>query len=514
MGGLGQLLVVIGHEQPGQVVLPGGGVHQIGRQRRVEHKAPGGQLPLQQGAHHVLEIVPHLADVIGKQRRQQLVPVAGIAVCIQLRRPAAVCAVGALHRQRPQIGRAVYRHILRPAPQGQIFLRLLRRLQYLRRGGVVGQLLRLTLRRLTVLVDKLLEFQPQKQVVQLRAEGLAQVGLRHEVQRRVRDDGGQPIAVPCRRLALLQSAQHRRLHRQAVQLRIDVVNAAIGLYQRHGGLFSDTGHTGDVVAAVPCQRLQVDHVNGVEAVLRPERFLRHIPRAVIPSAGQQEHAGAVGDQLQAVPVAGGDDAVPAIGLAFAADGAEQVVGLVARQLIAGNGHGGQHLLERQHLLRQLVGHALAGGLVRGVGLVPERRLPPVKGHADRVGLFVVQQLLQHGDKAVHGVGVQPLPRCQELILAHAVEGAVHKAVAIEHHEFHAGISLSISYLLYYTPFFSITQPPIYPCQAAVSFGIIKPHSTRRSCHARSKKHLPRGGGTGHARDVRQEQMSGKGAAPY
>ena len=198
------------------------------------------------------------------------------------------------------------------------------------------------------------------------------------------------MAVPRRRLALLQSAQHRRLHRQAVQLRIDVVNAAIGLYQRHGGLFSDTGHAGDVVAAVPRQRLQVDHVNGVEAVLRPERLLRHIPRAVIPSAGQQEHAGAVGDQLQAVPVAGGDDAVPALRLAPAADGAEQVVGLVARQLIAGNGHGGQHLLERQHLLRQLVGHALAGGLVRGIGLVPERRLPPVEGHAYRVGLFVVQ----------------------------------------------------------------------------------------------------------------------------
>ena len=249
-------------------------------------------------------------------------------------------------------------------------------------------------------------------------------------------------------------------------------------------------------------------MNGVEAVLRPERFLRHIPRAVIPSAGQQKHAGAVGDQLQAVPVAGGDHAVPAVRLAPAADGAEQVVGLVARQLIAGNGHGGQHLLERQHLLRQLVGHPLAGGLVRGIGLVSERRLPPVKGHAYRVGLFVVQQLLQHGDKAVNGIGVQPLPRGQKLVFPHAVESAVHKAVAIEHHEFHACLSLSISYRSYYTPFFSITQPPIYPCQspiypcqAMVPPGIIKPHSTRRSRHARIKKHLPRGGGTGHARDV-------------
>ena len=41
-----------------------------------------------------------------------------------------------------------------------------------------------------------------------------------------------------------------------------------------------------------------------------------------------------GDQLQAVPVTGGDDAVPSGGLALAADRADQVIGLVAGQLIA------------------------------------------------------------------------------------------------------------------------------------------------------------------------------------
>ena len=51
MGGLGQLLVIKGEEQLGDIVAAGGGVAEVRRQRRVEHKALGGQLPLQQGAH-------------------------------------------------------------------------------------------------------------------------------------------------------------------------------------------------------------------------------------------------------------------------------------------------------------------------------------------------------------------------------------------------------------------------------------------------------------------------------
>ena len=38
-----------------------------------------------------------------------------------------------------------------------------------------------------------------------------------------------------------------------------------------------------------------------------------------------------------------------------------------------------------------------------VGLVPECWFPPVKGSAHGVRLLLVQQLLQHGDKAVNGV---------------------------------------------------------------------------------------------------------------
>ena len=209
------------------------------------------------------------------------------------------------------------------------------------------------------------------------------------------------------------------------------------LYQRHGGLFTNAGHTGNIVTAVAGQSLQVDHVDGVKAVLRPESGFGHAAVAVRSlAAGQQTHMGVGGDQLQAVAVAGGDGAVPADGLALAADGTDQVIGLVAGQLIAGHGHGVEHLLQRQHLFGQLLGHTLAVGLIGRVGLVPECWLPPVKGSAHGVRLLLVQQLLQHGDKAVNGVCVQPLPCGQQARLSDAVIGAVDDTVAVENHQFH------------------------------------------------------------------------------
>lgn len=71
MDGLWQLLVEIRHKQPGQVVFPGGGIQQIGRQGGVEHEALRRKARVQQGAHQVLDVVGHLGDIGGEQRRQQ-----------------------------------------------------------------------------------------------------------------------------------------------------------------------------------------------------------------------------------------------------------------------------------------------------------------------------------------------------------------------------------------------------------------------------------------------------------
>ena len=65
--------------------------------------------------------------------------------------------------------------------------------------------------------------------------------------------------------------------------------------------------------AVPHQGLQVDHVDGGEAVLLPEGGLRgHILGGGLPHAGgHQLHHGVVGDELEGVLVAGDHHAVPA-----------------------------------------------------------------------------------------------------------------------------------------------------------------------------------------------------------
>ena len=183
-------------------------------------------------------------------------------------------------------------------------------------------------------------------------------------------------------LPLRQLADGGGLGVQVRQQAIDLVNGAVFLHQGHGGLFPYPWHAGNVVRSVAHQGLQVDHVDGVEAVLLPEGLRGHIlGGGLAHTGGHQLHLGAVGDQLQAVLVAGDDDAVPPRRLAFAADGADEVVGLVPGQLIAGHGHGRQHLLHHRQLHGQLRGHGLALGLVIRVRPVAEGGLPAVEGDA-------------------------------------------------------------------------------------------------------------------------------------
>ena len=434
MGRLGQLLVVEGEEQLGDIVAAGGGVTKVGRQRRVEHKTLGGQLPLQQGAHGVLDVMSHLFDVRREQRRQQIMPVPGVAAFVQLRHQGRVLPRFTLYRQCREIRQTIDGDMICRPPQGQQLLCPRRRLHDLHIGCAGRLFFRGAFGGQTVLVNELLELQTQEQVIQLRLEGPAQVVLRLEVQRCVGDDGGQPVAVPCRRLPLLQLAEGGGLGVYVRHLRVQRVDAAVLLHQRHGGLLSDARYAGDVVRAVAHQRLQVDHVNGIKAVGLPERLRRHILCGGLAHAGgHQLHLGVVGDKLETVLVAGDHDAVPAIGLAFAADGADEVVGLIAGQLVLGDAHSRQHLLQRQQLHGQLLRHPLALGLVGRIRLMAERRLPPVEGDAQRLRLLLIQQTLERGNEAVDGVGVQALPCGQG---PDAVIGAVDDAVAVENHQFH------------------------------------------------------------------------------
>ena len=450
VGGLRQLLVEIRHKQPGQVVFSGGGVQQIGRQGGVEHEALRRKARVQQGAHQILDVVGHLGDIGGKQRRQQGLPVPLIVSGPQLRRPGGVLPGVPPDGKGGQVRHRVYGDRLRLPPLGQQVPGLVLCPDGDHRSGNLGLLCRLLVGPQVISVNELLKFQPQEQVVQLRAEGPAEIFRRVKVQGGVGDDGGQPIAVAGGLLPLRQLADDVGLGVDIRQAAVQCVYVAVLLHQGHGGLFPYPRHAGNVVRSVAHQGLQVDHVDGVEAVLLPEGLRGHILGGGLAHAGgHQLHLGAVGDQLEAVLVAGDDDAVPPRRLAFAADGADEVVGLVPRQFIAGHGHGRKHLLHHRQLHGQLRGHGLALGLVIRIRPVAEGGLPAVEGDAQGLRVFLVQQALEGGDEAVYRVGIQPIPGGQG---ADAVIGAVQYTVAVQDHELH-GRDLLIRLIRFIIPLF-------------------------------------------------------------
>ena len=179
-------------------------------------------------------------------------------------------------------------------------------------------------------------------------------------------------------------------------------------------------------------------MDGVKAVLLPEAVGGHLPGGGLPHAGgHQLHPGGLGDQLEGVLVAGDDDGVPPGGGVPGGDGADEIVGLPPVQLVPGDVHGVQNVLDHRQLGGQLVGHALALGLVPLVGQMAEGGGLPVKGDAQGVGLLLVRQLEQDVEEPVHRVGGQPVLGGEQL---DAVERPVEDGVAVDDHQLHGSAS--------------------------------------------------------------------------
>ena len=189
---------------------------------------------------------------------------------------------------------------------------------------------------------------------------------------------------------------------------VDILDAAKLLDKLPGALGADARHPGDAVGAVPLDGLDIDELAGGDAVVLLD--FGHVVQGDLGLAelgGGQPHRGGAADQLQAVPIPGGDKALGALPLALGGQGAQNVVGLPA---LAGDGAVAQvhqQLLQHRHLLGQLLGHALAVGLVPRIGLVAEGGRLLVKGDGHPVGGGLLQQLVEHGQKAVDAVGVVP-----------------------------------------------------------------------------------------------------------
>ena len=209
---------------------------------------------------------------------------------------------------------------------------------------------------------------------------------------------------------------------------VELIDGLVAADEVGGGLFADARHAPNVVGAVAHEGLQVNEALGGEAVFFTEGDGIHVVGHGLSRLGGDKHdAGMVGDELEGVTVARDDDAVPALCLAAAGDGADEVVGLVAHHVVAGDVHGGEDIVQKGHLLMEFLGHTVAVGLVALVRLVAEGGLVAVEGDADGIGLFPVEEALQNVHKAEQCVGVQAFTGGEG---THTVKGAVNDAVAV------------------------------------------------------------------------------------
>ena len=222
-----------------------------------------------------------------------------------------------------------------------------------------------------------------------------------------------------------------RLDGLVIQIVIDILQAAELGNQRQSGLFPDAGYAGDIVGAVAHQAFYVDQLLGFHAVFFADGSRVHRDGFLV---GGKQHGGGIVHQLQAVAVAGGKQRRAALRLARGGQRTQNVVCLPALTADLHKAEVGQQFFQYGHLLRQLVGHTVAGGLVAVVGLVAEGRRAHVPRDGHGVRLVRRQQVQQNILKTEYGVGVAAILGGQQL---YAEKRAVDQAVAVQYHKFHS-----------------------------------------------------------------------------
>ena len=421
-----------------EIIVPGRGVKQVGRQRRVEHEPVRRQALGEQCAHKVFDVVARFAHTVGKQQAQECV------VIIAELRPRECIArltvaerervepVGREHRdirrRRDRLLECVQRGAVRHVHGRQL------RQRALRRSRAVGRLQ-------APLFRELQKAQPPEPVIEFGAVvPIPDRRFGRKINGRVRVNRGE-VERQLRALAPFRELfAHAWLDVQRVKIAVNIRHRAEAHEQILRRLFADAGHAGDVVRTVAHERLEVDHMDGIEAILGAKYFGRVFDRLRLAHAGLDvADVGGVRDELEAVLVAGDDLARPAGGLAAPGDRAEQVVRLPPGQLQPPDAHVVKRLLEQRHLHDELLRHGLALGLIERVLLVAERRRVHVKRHAHRLRLLELEDALENGQKAVDRVRRRAVGRVEH---ADAVKSAVDDAVAVKNHEFHSGILLA------------------------------------------------------------------------
>ncbi len=232
-----------------------------------------------------------------------------------------------------------------------------------------------------------------------------------------------------RRLAMLgQPVAELALH--LVEMLVDAVEGAELLEEAARGLLPHPRHPGDVVRGVALERLVVEHLVGAEAVaLRDPRLVVDHRRRDAHPGRQQPHV--VVDELEPVEVAGDDHRVDARGGGLLRERADDVIGLVARELADRDVHHRRDLADDRELRAQVVRHARPAALVVGIRVEPKLRLADVERHDRVVRLHVLhaaQDDLEEAEDGVHERAVGERQRRQREV------AAVHQARPVDEHE--------------------------------------------------------------------------------
>ena len=238
---------------------------------------------------------------------------------------------------------------------------------------------------------------------------------------------------------------------------IDIFDGMVFLNQRQCALFSDSRHTGDIIGAVPHQRLDLNKRSRLHTVLFADRGGVHL---LIDSALRgglcQDDTDLIGDQLERIPIAGAKKHRIAVFLPLPCQTAQNIVCLIALRLQNGVAQKPQQLLHQRHLLTKFLRHALAGALVLLVHLMPEGGRMQIERKCHSVRLLLLNELINDIEKAVNRIGIDALPCGKQ---PHPVKGAVYDAVGVKGKNFHWVTSLGKaentkkrffrSYLLYH-----------------------------------------------------------------
>ena len=205
-------------------------------------------------------------------------------------------------------------------------------------------------------------------------------------------------------------------------------------------LLANPRDTRDVVGRVALERLVVDHLAGHK--LEPIGDLGDVvdDRVLDARAGGHQ-ARLVADDLEHIEIARDDRRLEALRFGLDGQRPDDVVGLVAGQLIDGDPERFDDLADLRELIAQIVRHPLAGRLVVGELLVAERRSGQIEGDGEIVRLEILDAAQDDAAEAEYGIDELALRRREG---RQREVSAVDEPVAVEQHEAFGGHGPSVA----------------------------------------------------------------------